>query len=170
MNQPTNQNYNSYPTKRRLVLALEAAHRICGGTTPTTPTPNKPPPGLPAWCATTLAALTGAEGGGLAPLGYAEHKRLGEEVAAAYLTRSSGVSLRAHVTSKARTVQSCRAFREGAAGVWPPAATALACEDSAIESEGLLRPYAGCARLDAHRMAVMGAEEERAVGGDEKDV
>lgn len=85
----------------------------------------------------------------------------------AYLTTPSlAVTLRAHVTSKARTAQSCRAFREGAAGVWPPAAGALACEDPRTESEGLLRPYAGCARLEAHRRAVVGAEEEDGwVGG-----
>lgn len=155
-----------YPTKRKLAMVLEAARRVCALSHSG---PSLPPPAVKAWCTATVAALEGAEGAGLAPLGEVEHRRLGQDVARAYLmpaaashaSSSSAVSLRAHVTSKARTRDSCRAFRDGAAALWPPARSSLACDEEGARSEGLLRPYAACARLQAHRVAVVGEEEER---------
>lgn len=99
----------------------------------------------------------------MAPLGWAEHRLLGVEVARAYLMTSSSVSLRAHVTSKARTWASCRAFRDGAAALWPEALSSLACDDEGARAEDLLRPYASCARLVTHRAAML--LEERGGGG-----
>jgi hypothetical protein len=148
-------------------MALEAAQTVCALSFSTSSNGNAEK-GLLSWCKATVAALEGAKGAGLAPLGFWEHRWLGQEVARAYLVDdlSVPVSLRAHVTSKARTRDSCRAFRDGAAAVWPPARSALACDEEEAESEGLLRPYAACPRIKAHRAAVVG-EEERGLLEDE---